>query len=133
MDNKITTESAYPYRGVQGTCRAYSMADRYSIDSFAQISPISVNGLIAGLNQTVVSVAIEVQNDFMFYNGGVYHGPSSCGQALNHGVASVGYNTQSSDPYFIVRNSWGPNWGLTDMSTWPSKTETELVELSTRL
>jgi C1A family cysteine protease len=112
IDNKLTTESAYPYRGVQGTCRASSMTEKYGIDSFAQINPVDVNGLMAGLDQTVVSVAIEVQNDFMFYNSGVYHSTSSCGQQLNHGVAAVGYNSQSSDPYFIVRNSWGPGWGL---------------------
>lgn len=112
MDNKISTEQAYPYRAVQGYCRSYAMTDRYSIDSFAQISPIDVNGLIAGIDKTVVSVAIEVQNDLMFYNGGVYHGSASCGHGLNHGVAAVGYNTLSSEPYFIVRNSWGANWGL---------------------
>jgi len=112
MDNQLTTEDAYPYRGVEGSCRASSMPDRYGIDSFAQISPIDVNGLMAGLDKTVVSVAIEVQDDFMFYNSGVYHSTASCGQQLNHGVAAVGYNSESSDPYFIVRNSWGPSWGL---------------------
>ena len=111
MDNQITTEEAYPYRGIEGSCRASSMSDRYSIDSFAQINPINVNGLMAALEKTVVSVAIEVQDDFMFYNEGVYHN-SECGDRLNHGVAAVGYNSESSDPYFIVRNSWGPSWGL---------------------
>ena len=112
MDNKITTEDAYPYVAYEGTCRASSMSDRYSLDSFAQINPIDVEGLKLGLKQTVVSVAIEVQNDFMFYSTGVYHADSNCGQALNHAVTAVGFNTETTDPYFIVRNSWGPKWGL---------------------
>ena len=112
MDNKITTEEAYPYRAFEGTCRASSMSERYSMDSFAQINPIDVEGLKLGIKETVVSVAIEVQHDFMFYNGGVYHADSNCGQALNHAVNAVGFNTETSDPYFIVRNSWGPTWGL---------------------
>jgi len=112
IDNQITTEDAYPYRGTEGSCQAASKRPRYSLDSFAQINPINVNGLMAALDKTVVSVAIEVQNDFMFYNGGVYHNSYGCGSQLNHGVAAVGYNTESADPYFIVRNSWGPSWGL---------------------
>jgi C1A family cysteine protease len=112
MDNQITTEDAYPYRGTEGSCRASSMKNRYSLDTFGQINPINVNGLMSALEHTVVSVAIEVQDDFMFYNGGVYHSDYGCGQQLNHGVAAVGYNSQGSDPYFIVRNSWGPTWGL---------------------
>ena len=111
IDNQLTTESAYPYRGVEGSCRASSMPERYPITDFAQISPIDVNGLMSALDKTVVSVAIEVQHDFMFYHSGVYHAAGECGNALNHGVAAVGYNSEASDPYFIVRNSWGPSWG----------------------
>ena len=34
---------------------------------------------------------------------------SSCGNALNHCVQVVGYN--SKENYYLVRNSWGENWG----------------------
>lgn len=111
MDNGITTEDSYPYRGMEGWCQAAYKKPRYSLPDFAQISPIDVNGLIAAIDKTVVSVAIEVQQDLQFYNGGVYNPPASCGQGLNHAVNTVGYSTTASVPYFIVRNSWGPNWG----------------------
>merc|ERR1712154_690352 len=47
------------------------------------------------------------------YGGGVYTGCSfDHNIALNHAVQLVGYGTDEAEgDYWIVRNSWGPNWG----------------------
>jgi len=47
------------------------------------------------------------------YGGGVYDGCSfDSNIALNHAVQLVGYGTDATEgDYWIVRNSWGPNWG----------------------
>jgi len=44
---------------------------------------------------------------FHNYSSGVVTTSSGCGILINHAVAIVGYSTT----FWIVRNSWGPNWG----------------------
>jgi C1A family cysteine protease len=64
----------------------------------------------AALNKQPVSVAIEAdQMAFQAYTSGVI--TSGCGTNLDHGVLAVGYGTLNGEPYFLVKNSWGPSWG----------------------
>jgi len=58
-----------------------------------------------------VSIAIEADKmAFQQYHSGVIEG-SACGTQLDHGVLAVGYGTEGSQDYFLVKNSWGASWG----------------------
>lgn len=59
-----------------------------------------------------ISIAIEAdQTAFQFYKNGVLTG--NCGDNLDHGVLLVGYgkDADSGHDYWLVKNSWGENWG----------------------
>ncbi len=46
------------------------------------------------------------------YTSGIYEPPANCGSFLNHGVLLVGIKKiRDHNSYFIVKNSWGENWG----------------------
>ena len=51
-----------------------------------------------------VSVAVDASN-WSTYKTGVF---SKCGTSINHAVVAIGW-TSTND--WIIRNSWGSNWG----------------------
>ena len=48
-------------------------------------------------------------NYFFVYIQGVFTG--RCGTDVDHGVTAVGYGTEDGKDYWLVRNSWGADWG----------------------
>lgn len=69
-----------------------------------------------------VSIAYQVAHDFRLYEHGVYDSynvttnTTMCGNTpheVNHAVVAVGLDeTETGVPFYIVRNSWGTQWGM---------------------
>lgn len=113
IDRDVATEVNYPYLRTDNPCNAANVAKsgRESLSDYKQISP-GVNNLVTAVESDVVSVGFEALDDFKHYHSGIYNNNDpSCGNHLNHAMNVVGFNTASSSPYFMVRNSWGGNWG----------------------
>ncbi|KAK7411058.1 hypothetical protein VNO78_02422 [Psophocarpus tetragonolobus] len=108
----ITTESNYPYTAQEGICDASKENDLVvSIDGHEKVPANDENALLKAVANQPVSVAIDAGgSDFQFYAEGVFTG--DCSIELDHGVAVVGYGTTvDGTSYWIVKNSWGPEWG----------------------
>jgi KDEL-tailed cysteine endopeptidase len=110
IDNGITLESKYPYKGVGGKC-SYTAADEaFRISNCVDVTLDKEAALLAAINQQPVSVAIEANHlSFQLYKSGVYSG--NCGTKLDHGVLAVGFGDESGKGFFNVKNSWGSTWG----------------------
>eukprot|EP01116_Phalansterium_solitarium_P017456 TRINITY_DN4307_c0_g2_i1.p1 TRINITY_DN4307_c0_g2~~TRINITY_DN4307_c0_g2_i1.p1 ORF type:complete len:362 (-),score=144.39 TRINITY_DN4307_c0_g2_i1:439-1485(-) len=112
----LMTESEYPYTGMDGTCgrkqsqtieppKNYTClsgpnyANETDMASFLYANgPLSIS-MDAGLLQ--------------FYFGGIIHPRlGDCSKThLDHAILIVGYGVSGTDEYWIVRNSWGEDWG----------------------
>ena len=64
----------------------------------------------------------EFPQAFQFYEAGVFDG--DCGTSLNHAVTIVGYGDDDM-PYWILKNSWGTDWGEDGYMRWDRTRETE--------
>ncbi|CAL9185935.1 unnamed protein product [Musa hybrid cultivar] len=108
----ITTETDYPYLAKEAKCNVIKKGCHVVvIDGYEDVPVNDEEALMKAVANQPVSVAVEASGpDFQFYSEGVFTG--DCGTALDHGVAVVGYGTtHDGTTYWIVKNSWGPEWG----------------------
>lgn len=107
----LETESDYPYKATDGSCKAVASKGVVSSTTYHKVPANNAAQLKAAIAQGPVSVAIEADTFvFQFYSSGVLNS-KSCGTNLDHGVLAVGYGTENGTPYYLVKNSWGPSWG----------------------
>lgn len=101
------TESGYTYTATDGTCKEDSCATAFGPGAVTgrTCTVQSGDGVISGINTAPVSVAVAVDNTFQSYRSGIVD--SRCHGGVNHAVIAVGYDADS----FIIRNSWGQDWG----------------------
>nr|CAB3471206.1 unnamed protein product [Digitaria exilis] len=99
----LTFEHAYPYMGrCQGSC-TMSTPIAATIDGFQHVPQYGASALMAAVAAQPVVVAVQAEDvPFKRYGGGIFRGP--CGTKPDHSV-------MLGEKYWIVKNSWGPNWG----------------------
>ncbi|TKY66792.1 Senescence-specific cysteine protease SAG39 [Spatholobus suberectus] len=101
-----------PYEGVDGTCNKEKAGHHaVNISGYEKVPANNEAMLKAAAANQPVSVAIDAGGyAFQLYSEGVFSG--ICGKQLNHGVTIVGYGSEViGDKYWIVKNSWGADWG----------------------
>lgn len=65
----------------------------------------------AAIAKQPVAVTVDAgAYPFMHYIWGIIN-DSTCGKNLDHAVTAVGYGVEDGQEYYIVKNSWGADWG----------------------
>jgi cathepsin L len=114
--HKAELESTYPYTSgttkKASTCEyKESSATAVDVSGYESVSADSVEQMKAALAQRPLAVAIEADKRvFQTYKSGVLSG-STCGTKLDHAVLVVGWGTEDSQDYWLVKNSWNTTWG----------------------
>lgn len=101
--------SDYPYLGQQTTCKS-GLKYNEKIISWHYIpggdNP-STDELKAAIYQYgTIAVGVAADSAMSNYTGGLFNGSGAT--ELNHAVNLVGW---TADSYWIMKNSWGQNWG----------------------
>jgi len=115
ISNKgIDTESSYPYTAMDGSCKFNRANVGATISSYTDIQSQSESALQDAIAKVgPISVAIDAgHSSFQLYKSGVYFESKCSPTELDHGVLAVGYGTDSNKDYYIVKNSWGTDWGM---------------------
>ncbi|XP_049849541.1 crustapain-like [Schistocerca gregaria] len=120
LNHGISFESSQPYLMLDGFCE-YRYDTQVKLKKYVLVSQDTSDIMDALANHGPVAAAMYAGDDkFRFYTGGIFESTSCnyCGpDDLDHEVLIVGYGTDISPygvemPYWLVRNSWGPHWGI---------------------
>ncbi|KAM7403224.1 hypothetical protein PAMA_003918 [Pampus argenteus] len=109
----IDTEESYPYEAEDGKCRYNPANIGATCTGYTDIKQGDEDALKEAV-ATVgpVSIGIDASHaSFQLYESGVYNEPECSSIDLDHGVLIVGYGTEKGHDYWLVKNSWGLQWG----------------------
>jgi C1A family cysteine protease len=107
----VTTEEFFPYTPHDQPCSPKTGWDKHLMFAKDTRTSTSVSEIKQWISTTgPVTSRFNVFEDFQNYDSGVYFHTSG-GQVGGHCVCVVGYNDTHATPHWIVKNSWGPQWG----------------------
>ena len=119
----IMTDADYPYKGIKSTCKLdTSKCVDMLVTGFKKLgssytiwSPVDEEEVKEFLYENgPLSVALNASPLQSYISGIVDVGSAKCPyEGVNHAALLVGYGTDSARgiDYWIVKNSWGKEWG----------------------
>lgn len=109
----MNLENDYPYKGRKQTCKQDASKYAVKVEKYEKLDTEDEEEIKNYLLKTgPLAIALNA-NKLQWYTGGIMDYTSSqCNPAgLNHAVVLVGYGVEDGVDYWIVRNSWGEDWG----------------------
>jgi Cysteine protease len=114
QNGNLDSEADYPYVAYDQNCKYDAgKAVKIGMKGYTDINEGDEKDLASKCAQYgPVAVAIDASNwSFQLYSSGIYDEPACSSTQLDHGVGVVGYGSEGSKNYWIIRNSWGTSWG----------------------
>lgn len=108
-------EDDYAYTAKDGVCHyKASKASDITLSTYVCVQPQTPASMKVAVAQQPVAISVDAGSTvFHNYSGGVLDS-TACGINTNHAISIVGYGTDEDSglEYWLVRNSWGSDWGV---------------------
>nr|O97397.1 RecName: Full=Cathepsin L-like proteinase; Flags: Precursor [Phaedon cochleariae]CAA76927.1 thiol protease [Phaedon cochleariae] len=110
-DNGLESDADYPYSGKEDKCKANDKSRSvveltgYKKVTASETSLKEAVGTIGPISAVVFGKPMKS------YGGGIFDDSSCLGDNLHHGVNVVGYGIENGQKYWIIKNTWGADWG----------------------
>lgn len=109
----VALEKDYEYEASPGACRAEKFKKiQIPLKGYGEVESFDEEELKKAL-VTVgpISVSLDINHEtFMRYSQGIFFEPN-CTSDTNHAAVLVGYGSENSEDFWIIKNSFGVTWG----------------------
>jgi len=97
--------------GKNGECLAEKVAQPVvTISGFVKLPENKYKALMHALYQVGPVVLSVAANEWSSYSQGIFSLEKE-DWTMNHAVAGIGYGKDGDDKYWLIKNSWGGDWG----------------------
>lgn len=101
--------SSYEYTGSKNECRNNECNSKMKID---KLSYDKFKGETVIKTSLITPIPTKIYIDSLKdYTGGIYRDYDACNHQPNHWVLVVGFGTEGSSKYWIIKNDFGEEWG----------------------
>jgi cathepsin F len=115
----VETEADYPYTAEDGTCQLDKKKLQVPVANYTCLTNNKTDGADENTMATFLvangPLAVALNADYVEgYSNGIINPPTPAdcdGTSLDHAVLIVGYGVENQVPFWIVKNSWGGDWG----------------------
>jgi len=114
------SEASYPYTAQDGTCKFKVDKIIAKVANYSFAIPPCESGPCLKQSETnlrsqlatigPLSICVNA-NPWQTYSSGVLSNCPGAAADLDHCVQMVGFDMSATKPYYIIRNSWGTDWG----------------------
>ncbi|XP_061462561.1 cathepsin K isoform X1 [Rhineura floridana] len=109
----IDSDDSYPYIGQDENCMYNPTGKAAKCRGYREVPKGNERALkraVARIGPIAVGIDASLSS-FQFYSRGVYYDENCNAENINHAVLAVGYGTQKGTKHWIIKNSWGEEWG----------------------
>jgi len=107
----IELEKDYTYHASQQSCKFSSSKAKMKVKSTQSFEAGSEFQMMTAVQQYgPISVCLDATK-FDYYSSGIMNGSGCSTSYPDHAVAIVGWGVEGSTKYWIIKNSWGKDWG----------------------
>jgi len=104
----LDTDQCYPYTAQDGTCASSQCTPFGNVKSVIPVGQTDTETYAALAKYGPLSICADA-SAWSNYQGGVLTA-DQCGSDIDHAIQITGYSPDQGG-YWIVRNSWGADWG----------------------